>query len=71
MADSLQEPVPCPLGDEHCAMLDQSAQIGAVLADWLHKCDQAGLNVEKLKAECNRRNLLTQGLKQQFFPHKP
>jgi len=68
-ATGSQEIVPCPLNDEHLQLLNQVLEMESAQQRYLSSCTDCGLNVEKLKADSDRRLSLATALKRQFFPN--
>lgn len=65
-------PIPqleCPLGEEHCALLNQALQSCNDLQCYLEKLQSLGLDVSEWLAQSRSNEALAQGLKQIHFPN--
>ncbi len=58
----------CPLGDEHCAILNQVLQGCSDLACYLERLKAIGLDVSEWEARNDATRALATGLKQAHFP---
>lgn len=65
-------PIPqleCPLGDEHCELLNQTLRSCHDLCQYLTKLEGLGLDVSHWMEQCKSNEALAQGLKTVHFPH--
>lgn len=66
-------PIPqldCPLGDEHCELLNQTLKSCNDLQCYLDKLAGLGLDVSAWMQESQGNEALATGLKQIHFPHR-
>lgn len=61
----------CPLGDEACALLNQTLQSCSDLSCYLEKLAAVGLDVSDWQARNASQQALAAGLKQVHFPGQP
>lgn len=67
-------PIPqleCPLGDEHCSLLDSALKDCSDLRCYLEKLQAAGLDFSAETQECNGNQALAERLKAIHFPDRP
>lgn len=63
-------PMECPLGDEHCELLNQALRSCNDLCSYLDQLQGLGLDVSQWRAECQGNQALAEGLKAIHFPHR-
>lgn len=63
-------PLECPLGDEHCALLDQVLQSRMSLCAYLDKLESIGLDMSAQRSECEGNGGLAEKLKAIHFPDR-
>lgn len=64
-------PLECPLGDEHCVLLDQVLHSRMSLCQYLDKLESIGLDMSAQRSECEGNGSLAQQLKAIHFPDRP
>lgn len=67
-------PIPqmeCPLGDEHCQLLDMALQSCSDVSCLLDKYEALGLDVSGWRAQVQSNDALAKGLKAIHFPNRP
>jgi hypothetical protein len=63
-------PMECPLGDEHCDLLDQTLQSCNSLNCYLDKLQALGLDVSAWRQESIANESLAKALKEIHFPDR-
>jgi hypothetical protein len=60
----------CPLGDEHCQLLDKALQTAAQARQLAQDCVDCGLPMHDELAAIKNREELATALKAKFFPNR-
>lgn len=66
-------PIPemtCPLGDEHCALLDRALKSCADTSCVLDKLEAMGMDVSQFRNEVDANQRVAAGLKAIYFPDR-
>ena len=61
----------CPLGDEHCELLNRTIQTAARNIPFAQDCIDCGWPAHDIKADLERQLAQATEAKRRFFPNKP
>ena len=62
---------PTPLTEEHYHSLNSALEACSLADELIGRCQSAGLDVNKQVRRAREQRQIAEGIKREFFPHRP